>query len=82
MIDKKKNKFREIYDALPPRQVAVAPKTAWVKDIAQRFKTHPITVRCWLNGTQTPEPFKACAIADYLGVPVEGLFGNPNGDKN
>lgn len=43
----KKSTFRKIYDKLPAQKV-VAPKTEWIKRMADICKVHPTTVRCWL----------------------------------
>lgn len=73
MENKKKSKFRQIYDQLPPK-AEVAPKTAWVKEIAAICKVHEVTVRCWLAGTQKPDALKTSIIAEHLGVPETELF--------
>ena len=73
MENKKKSKFRQIYDLLPPK-AEVAPKTAWVKEIAAICKVHETTVRCWLAGTQKPDALKTSIIAEHLGVPENELF--------
>ena len=69
----KKSKFREMYDQLP-ESTHVAPKTEWIKKIAQICLVHPTTVRCWLAGTQQPDALKKKLISDELKVPVEQLF--------
>ena len=74
METKVKSKFREIYDALPPRNVQLAPKTAWVKKIAELCKVHDVTVRCWLAGTQKPDALRISLIAKELGVKENELF--------
>lgn len=74
MEHNKKTKFRQIYDALPARQVAVAPKTAFVKRIAELCKVHDVTVRCWIAGTQKPDALKTSIIAKELGVSEKELF--------
>ena len=68
-----KCKFRQIYDALPPANVE-APKTVWVKRIAEICKVHPTTVRCWLAGTQKPDALRREIIAKELGVNENELF--------
>ena len=68
-----KCKFRQIYDALPPANVE-APKTVWVKRIAEICKVHPTTVRCWLAGTQKPDALRREIIANELGVNENELF--------
>lgn len=73
MEKKKKSKFRQIYDALPSK-APIAPKTAWVKEIAAMCKVHEITVRCWIAGTQKPDALKTSIIAKHLGVPENELF--------
>lgn len=73
MENKRKSVFRKIYDALPEK-APVAPKTAWINKIADLVKVHPTTVRCWLAGTQRPDPLRTGMIADFLGVPPEDLF--------
>lgn len=67
-----KSNFRKIYDALPAPQPA--PKTAFVRRIAEICKVHETTVRCWLAGTQKPDALRISIIADELGVPSETLF--------
>ena len=54
----KKSIFRQIYDSLPVDR-PIAPKTAWVNEIAELVKVHPTTVRCWLAGTQKPDAWKS-----------------------
>ncbi|MBD5257057.1 MAG: XRE family transcriptional regulator [Bacteroides sp.] len=73
MEQKKKSKFRQIYDLLPSK-AEVAPKTAWIKEIAAICKVHEVTVRCWLAGTQKPDALKTSIIAEHLGVPENELF--------
>lgn len=67
-----KSNFRKIYDALPTPPPA--PKTAFVRRIAELCKVHEVTVRCWLAGTQKPDALKTTLIAKELGVPAETLF--------
>lgn len=74
MENNKKSKFRQIYDALPPRNVQLAPKTAWVKRIAKLCKVHDVTVRCWLAGTQKPDALRISLIAKELKVREDELF--------
>lgn len=70
-----KNKFRQIYDALPACVVVKeAPKTQWVKRLAELCKVHPQTVRGWLAGTYTPDALRKSIISKELGVPEEELF--------
>ena len=73
MKNKKKSVFRQMYDALPTERPQ-APKTAWVNDIAALVKVHPTTVRCWLAGTQKPDPLRISIIAKHLSVKEENLF--------
>ncbi len=73
MENKKKTKFRQFYDALPPK-AEVAPKTAFVKKIAAMCKVHEVTVRCWIAGTQKPDALKTSIIAQELGIPEQELF--------
>jgi len=68
-----KSKFRQIYDALPQANVE-APKTVWVKRMAEICKVHTSTVRCWLAGTQTPDALKTSLLAKELGVKETELF--------
>lgn len=75
MEHKKKSKFRQFYDALPTQR-PVAPKSAFVKEIAALCKVHEITVRCWIAGTQKPDALKTSLIAQKLNLPEEGLFEN------
>lgn len=73
MMNKQKSAFRRIYDELPTERPK-APKTAWINDIAEAVKVHPTTVRCWLAGTQKPDPLRISIIAKKLGVKEEELF--------
>lgn len=73
MENKKKTKFRQFYDALPPK-AEIAPKTAFVKKIAAMCKVHEVTVRCWIAGTQKPDALKTSIIAQELGIPEQELF--------
>lgn len=68
-----KTRFRQIYDALPPKS-EVAPKTAFVRHIASLCRVTEITVRCWLAGTQKPDKLKISLIAKELKVPEKELF--------
>lgn len=67
MENKKKTKFRQFYDALPPK-AEIAPKTAFVKKIAALCKVHEVTVRCWIAGTQKPDALKTSIISKELGI--------------
>ena len=69
----KKNQFRKIYDKLPPRTVK-APKSEFIKEISELCKVAPVTVRCWLAGTQKPDALRTSLIAKKLGVPENELF--------
>lgn len=73
MENTKKTKFRLIYDALPAK-TEVAPKTQFVRRIAELCKVHEVTVRCWIAGTQKPDKLKTSLIAKELGVPETELF--------
>lgn len=68
-----KTKFREIYDALPPK-TSVAPKSEFVREMASLCKVHTSTVRCWLAGTQRPDALRTSILAKCLGVPEDVLF--------
>lgn len=69
----KKCRFRKIYDQLPERKVK-APKSDFIREIAALCKVHPVTVRCWLAGTQKPDALRTSLIAAKLGVPENELF--------
>lgn len=69
----KKSTFRKIYDALPPQKV-VAPKSEWIRRMADICKVHPATVRCWLAGTQKPDALRISILAKELGVSENELF--------
>lgn len=73
MENQKKNQFRQIYDALPPRAVA-APKARWVERMAEVAMVSTKTVRCWLAGVQKPDAIKTKALSDELGIPADKLF--------
>ena len=68
-----KSKFRQIYDALPAK-APVAPKTAFVKEVAELCKVSEKTVRCWLAGAQKPDALKRSLLSQKLGVPENELF--------
>lgn len=68
-----KNRFREHYDALPPK-APKAPKSAFVDEIADLCKVHPATVRCWIYGTQKPDALRRSLIAKHLNIPENELF--------
>lgn len=68
-----KTLFRKIYDALPPK-ADVAPKTQFVRRIADLCKVHETTVRCWIAGAQKPDKLKISLIAKELNVPEAELF--------
>lgn len=70
-----KSTFRKIYDKLPA-QKRVAPKTEWINRMAEITMVHPVTVRCWLAGTQKPDALKTSILAKELGVPEDELFNN------
>lgn len=77
MENVKKNKIRELYDSLPERAVT-APKSDFVKKLAELTKSHPTTVRAWIYGTQKPDALKTSLIAKHLGVPEDELFSPVN----
>ena len=68
-----KGKFAEIYTALPTRE-AVAPKTRWVRRMAEICMVSETTVRCWLAGSQKPDAIKQSILSKELGVPASELF--------
>lgn len=71
----KKGRLRELYDSLPGKRITMeAPKTAFVKELAELTRSHPTTVRAWLYGTQRPDALKAGIIARHLGIPEDELF--------
>lgn len=74
MENTEKTKFRQIYDALPPRQEVVAPKTAFVREIADLCKVSVKTVRGWIAGAYKPDALRISIIAKHLGVPENELF--------
>ena len=69
----KKSTFRAIYDKLPAQKV-VAPKTEWIKRMADICKVHPTTVRCWLAGTHKPDALRISLLSKELGVAENELF--------
>lgn len=77
MENVKKNKLREVYDALPAQERTVtvrAPKTEFVKELAELTKSHPTTVKAWIYGAQKPDALKTSLIAEKLGIPESELF--------
>ena len=75
MKHKKKSVFRQMYDALPTERPK-APKTEWVKRMADLCMVHPTTVRCWLAGTQKPDALRISLLAKELGVSENELFND------
>lgn len=71
--EKKKGKFREIYDGLPQKEF-VAPKTKFIQEICELCMVSKNTVYCWLAGTQKPDRLRTSMIAKKLGVDAESLF--------
>lgn len=69
----KKNGFRKLYDSLPPK-APVAPKTAFVREIASLCYKSEKTVRCWLAGTQTPDKQDRVIISEHLKMEESELF--------
>ncbi len=71
-----KSKFRQIYDSLPPcvKVVKSAPKSEWIKRMAEICKVHPATVRCWIYGTQKPDALRISILSKELGIPENELF--------
>ena len=65
--------LRKFYDELPERQVE-APKTQFIKELAELCKVHPTTVRCWIYGTQQPDALRKSMIAAHLNIPENELF--------
>lgn len=74
-MDGKKTKFRQIYDKLPACTVVKkAPKSEWVRRMADLCRVHPTTVRCWIAGTQKPDSLRISILAKELRVPENELF--------
>ncbi len=69
----RKKTFVEIYRELPER-AALAPKTAFIKEIAQLCKVNDHAVRMWLNGSRRPDELRRSIIAKKLNIPEEILF--------
>ena len=68
-----KNGFRKHYDSLPAK-APVAPKTAFVREIAKLCYKSEKTVRCWLAGTQTPDKQDRVIISKHLKMKESELF--------
>jgi len=73
ITEMEKTKFRQYYDALPPK-TEVAPKTAFVRRIAELCMVSEKTVRCWLAGAQKPNALCVSIIAKEIGIPESELF--------
>lgn len=73
ITEMEKTKFRKYYDALPPK-TEVAPKTAFVRRIAELCMVSEKTVRCWLAGAQKPNALCVSIIAKEIGIPESELF--------
>lgn len=65
--------FVEIYRELPEK-APLAPKTAFIKEIAKLCKVNDHAVRMWLNGSRRPDELKRSIIAKKLNVPEKILF--------
>lgn len=62
----------DYYESLPP---ATAPKTEFVKRIAERTGKEEATVRLWIKGKTKPDDPKHWGIlSEETGIPVENLF--------
>ncbi len=72
-VKMKKNAFRMHYDSLPSR-APVAPKTAFVREIAKLCYKSEKTVRCWLAGTQRPDKQDRVILSRHLNIPENELF--------
>ncbi len=68
-----KNGFRKHYDSLSAK-APVAPKTAFVREIAKLCYKSEKTVRCWLAGTQTPDKQDRVIISKHLKMKEKELF--------
>lgn len=68
-----KNGLRKFYDALPAK-AEVAPKTAFVREIANLCYKSEKTVRCWLAGTQKPDKQDRVIISKHLKIKEKDLF--------
>ena len=65
--------FVEIYRELPEK-ATLAPKTAFIKEIAQLCKVNDHAVRMWLNGSRRPDELRRSLISKKLNIPEEILF--------
>lgn len=65
--------LKEYYDKLPER-VVKAPKTEFIKELADMCRVKTITVRHWLYQRRTPDQLKKELISDKLGIKIEDLF--------
>ncbi|MGV8135865.1 MAG: hypothetical protein AB2L20_11680 [Mangrovibacterium sp.] len=74
MTEKDYLTFREIYDNLPPKDSERAPKTEFVKRMAEVTMKSIKTVYCWLAGTQAPDALSKSVLEKELGVPAKQLF--------
>ena len=74
ITEKDYRSFSQIYKSLPERNVVQAPKTAFVKEIANLCMCSSNTVRMWIQGVQNPDPLKQKLISEKLGIPPETLF--------
>lgn len=68
-----KNGFRKFYDELPAR-AEMAPKSAFVREIAKLCYKSEKTVRCWLAGSQTPDKQDRVIISKHLKLKEKELF--------
>lgn len=68
-----KNGFRKFYDSLPSK-AEVAPKTKFVREIAEMCFKSEKTIRCWLAGTQKPDKQDRVILSEHLNIPEDQLF--------
>lgn len=65
--------FKDYYDTLPPK-APMAPKRAFVQEIARLCRCNEKTVYQWLIGAQRPTALAQSVIAKKLGTPENELF--------
>lgn len=65
-----KRTFRDLYYTMDN----TPPKKAFVQRMAEITMRSETTIRCWLAGSQNPDPLAKDVISRELGVPADELF--------
>ena len=74
MTKKKSKSFLDIYNDIDN----ISPRTRFVQSVAKATAKSENTVKMWLYRKSAPDELTQKILAEYLGVPVDGLFDNNN----